>query len=456
MKLSYKTPLVVSDKQEMVLWDLAEKNRLIYNFALDERQTVYNVEKTKPEEQRKYITYEDQQNQLPPLKKQFPEYKWVYSKVLQMTLKKLDANFKSFFGLLKNGHTDARPPNFRGKSFFFTLCYNQSGFKLEEKMLILSHKHPSGVLLAFELDHEPLGDIIQVEVFQDFKKRWFASITCEVETPPYIDNGLYQAFDPGILNIVSAVNLHGKFTQFANKRPDLYWKDKIAEVQQRRDFCKKKSRRWHHYHKKLGEMKRKLKNQMKDFQHKTSKVCVENTRANTLIVGKPAVKKMAKKKSLKNPKSNKAKKTLNHSLQNTGSMRRFTEFLTYKAKKIGKRVIEISERNTTRTCCMCGKIERKKLSHRVMNCNCGNTMDRDLNSAINILLRYFYKKYILGPKVFKSKEKQRIELENFPKKYLLQEPSVDEESFLKHYALGRDLLRQTAKRKTKVTQTCKV
>jgi len=64
MKLSYKTPLVVKDKQEVVLWDLAEKNRLIYNFALDERQTVYNIEKTKPKDQRKYITYQDQQNQL--------------------------------------------------------------------------------------------------------------------------------------------------------------------------------------------------------------------------------------------------------------------------------------------------------------------------------------------------------------------------------------------------------
>lgn len=91
------------------MWDLAEKNRLVYNFALAERQRVYEIEKNKPKDQRKYITYQDQQNQLPALKKQFPEYKWVYSKVLQMTLRKLDANFKSFFGLLKNGHTDAHP-----------------------------------------------------------------------------------------------------------------------------------------------------------------------------------------------------------------------------------------------------------------------------------------------------------------------------------------------------------
>ncbi|MCG3218790.1 MAG: helix-turn-helix domain-containing protein, partial [Candidatus Heimdallarchaeota archaeon] len=105
MKLAYKTPILVSDQQEEVLWDLSEKNRLLYNFALAERKNNYQKEKKKPKDKRELINYQDQQNQLPALKKQFLEYKWVYSKVLQMTLKKLDANFKSFFGLLKNGHT---------------------------------------------------------------------------------------------------------------------------------------------------------------------------------------------------------------------------------------------------------------------------------------------------------------------------------------------------------------
>ncbi len=444
MRLSYKTPLVVSDEQEDVLWDLAEKNRLVYNFALAERQRVYEIEKNKPKDQRKYITYQDQQNQLPALKKQFPEYKWVYSKVLQMTLRKLDANFKSFFGLLKNGHTDANPPQFRGKDYFQTLSYNQSGFKLDENILILSHKHPSGVLLSFELEYEPIGNIIQVEIYQDHRGKWYTSITCEVEIPPYFDNDLYQAFDLGVINTVSAVNLHGKTIQMANRRADLYWKDKIKEVQSRRDMCTKKSRRWHFYNKKLKSMKRKLSHQMKDHQHKLSRVCVENTKSNTLIIGKPSVKKMAKKrKSTGNPRIDKAKKTLNHSLQNTGSMSRFAQFLTYKAKKIGKRVIEISERNTTKTCCMCGKRENKKLSDRVMNCSCGNTMDRDINSAINILLKFFWYKYIEGHK-------------EIDPNFLLQEPSMDEGSFLKNYSLGKGLLRQTAKRKMKVSQAIMV
>ncbi|MBY9005258.1 MAG: hypothetical protein KGD63_00705, partial [Candidatus Lokiarchaeota archaeon] len=52
-------------------------------------------------EKRHYITYSSQSRALPILKEKYPEYRWVYSKVLQTTLKKLDANYQSFFSLWK-------------------------------------------------------------------------------------------------------------------------------------------------------------------------------------------------------------------------------------------------------------------------------------------------------------------------------------------------------------------
>ena len=47
-----------------------------------------------------------------------------------MTLKKLEADHKSFFALWKNGDTQARPPNFKAGSHFSTLYYNQSQSQL--------------------------------------------------------------------------------------------------------------------------------------------------------------------------------------------------------------------------------------------------------------------------------------------------------------------------------------
>jgi putative transposase len=415
MYLTQKIRIFPALEQAQVLWRLSEKCRLIYNFALEERMENWKANREKSKDEKTYINYQFQQNQLPALKKQYPEYKWVYSKVLQSTLKKLDANFKSFFALWKNGHTDARTPHFKGNKYFTTLCYNQSGFKLKGNQITFSHKHPSKTPLTFQLGFMiPVDNIVkQVELYLDALKRWFVSITYQIEEKEYVDNGKYQAIDLGISNIASAVNLDSKFVQIKNRRADLFWKKKLAEVQSKRDHCKKYSKKWKRYNHKFISMKRKMSSQMKDFQHKISKQIVENTKANTIIVGDLEVKHMAKKKNTtKSPRQNKANKTLNHSLQNTGSMGRFLQFLTYKARKIGKRIIKIDESYTTQTCCKCGLKKKRSLSERTIFCNCGNQLDRDLNSAVNIMKKYLYLKHAES---------------------LLHQPSVYEESFLRKW-----------------------
>jgi len=89
---------------------------------------------------------------------------------------------------------------------------------------------------------------------------------------------------------------------------------------------------------------------------------------------------------------------------------RFVEFLTYKANKLGKEVIRIDESFTTRACCKCGKMKHRSLWERTIKCNCGNQIDRDLNSAINIMIKFLILKTEFD--------------------FLSQEPSVTEESFL--------------------------
>ncbi|AKB73743.1 Transposase [Methanosarcina lacustris Z-7289] len=137
-------------------------------------------------------------------------------------------------------------------------------------------------------------------------------------------------------------------------------------------------------------MSKKKANQVKDFQHKLSKTMVENTRANTIIVGDLDVKQMAqpKVKDGKKQKKTKQKKGLNRSTQGLGNLGRFVQFLTYKAEIIGKRIIRIDEKNTSRKCCYCGKKHDMPTWERVMLCDCGNNIDRDRNSAINIMIRY--------------------------------------------------------------------
>lgn len=125
MKLTQKIRIFPDSGQEEILWNLSEKCRLIYNFALSERIDSW---KNKGE----YVSYFKQQNDLPNIKEKYPEYKWVYSKVLQYILRTLDADYRSFFSLLKKGDKKARSPKFKGKKYFTTMIYNQSGFKFKE------------------------------------------------------------------------------------------------------------------------------------------------------------------------------------------------------------------------------------------------------------------------------------------------------------------------------------
>ncbi len=372
MQLTQQIKINATPAQEIVLLALSEKCRLVYNFALSERKEAFDKGV-------KGINYIKQQNDLPQIKKQFPEYKWVYSKVLQYTLRNLDANFKSFYALHKKGDKEARPPKFRGKNFFTTIIYNQSGFKAGKGWVKLSHKHPTKTKLRFDIPEKFFFDnITQISIYRK-DKDYYLSVTYEKPETKFQDNHLYQAFDLGATK-QTAVNLQGKFKEFANQRPDKYWQKPTEELQSRRDHCKQNSKKRNKIHNLLAKCKRKSANQLKDFQHKLSRKIVDNTRANTIIVGDLSVKDMCQ--------INKFEKGLHASLHNTGNIGRLVGFLTYKLKLAGKRIVEISERGTSKICCCCGKEQDMPLEKREYICDCGNRMDRDRNSAINIMMNY--------------------------------------------------------------------
>ena len=462
MDITQKFSIDITEEQEAVAWILSEKCRLIYNFALSHREAIYKETGVSP-------TYTMQQNDLPELKIKYPEYEWIYSKVLQMVLRHLDDDFSSYFGKRKNGDETARPPGYKGRDYFTTMTWNQSGFKIEDGYIILSHYYNDGkkdyVELKFKIPDNLMENtdidlhvmygfekIKQITMFRDdpFRKKkgqFYLSVTYDYPAFPPKDNGLYQAIDLGIGKTVAAVNMEAKFFEIKNPRPDLYWNPIIDEIQARRDHCKKEvtrekiidkdgnilkdengkektrkvtkpSKRWIRLNDAKKKCHKKCSKQIEDNQHKWSDKMAKNTRSNTIIVGELSVKKMAQsgvkikvnKKNqngdiIKDEKGDVTKKTikvkskkLNRSTQNQGYLSKFVGFLTYKAEKLGKRVIEISEVNTTKRCYACGKLHDMAISDRTMKCAigsnglpCGNIIDRDRNSAVNIMLDFLLK-----------------------------------------------------------------
>lgn len=384
MQLTKKIRIHPTPEQEEVLWYLSEQCRLIYNFALAERRKEWELKNLREDFEvfpwgKTYysVGYNKQQNDLPKIKEKYPRYSYVHSKVLQMTLRTLNADYRSFFALRAGGDTDAMPPGFKGKNHFTTMMYNQSGFKFKDGKVILSQYY-SKTLLIFDIS-EQFGRVYQISLFND-GIMYYLSIVYEAPEKPYVDNGLYQAIDLGITKTVSAINTQGKFYEATNPRPDRYWNPIVDSLQSRRDHCRKKSRKHTHIHQSMTKRMRKRSNQIKDIQHKLSRKMINNTKANTILVGNLDVKEMAQSK--------KATKGLNRSTQNNGYLSQFVGFLTYKAVLAGKKVIEIDERYTSRKCYVCGRKHDMPLWKCTMECDCGNVIDRDRNSSINIMLRF--------------------------------------------------------------------
>lgn len=63
--------------------------------------------------------------------------------------------------------------------------------------------------------------------------------------------------------------------------------------------------------------------------------------------------------------------------------------LAYKCVLYGKTFVMLDERNTSKQCSACGKLQPMPLWKRTYCCtDCGLVLDRDENSAQNILNRY--------------------------------------------------------------------
>jgi putative transposase len=95
----------------------------LYNAALQERIEAYR-------QLGKSISYYDQQNVLPEIKRDRPEFVELGSHALQQTLRRLDLAFQAFFRRVKAGQTPGFP-RFKASARFSGFCYpDPAGWKV--------------------------------------------------------------------------------------------------------------------------------------------------------------------------------------------------------------------------------------------------------------------------------------------------------------------------------------
>jgi len=333
--LCYRFRIYPSKATQQKLRKQLELCRWLYNCLLEE------LDRAKVEERK--IAQLETQALIVKLKGEKQELKTVYSKVLQMVNYQLWSNIRALAGLKKNGRKVGKL-RFKGK-WFKTLNFNQSGFELEGKKLMLSKVGE----IPIKLHREVKGKIKGVIIKKELSGKWYAIFQVEDEPEPLPKTGKAAGIDVGVKHFLT--DTEGRQVE----NPKFYERslEHIRIMHKQLSRKQKESTNRGKYRIRLAKAYEKLINQRNDFLHKLSRFYIDNY--DTIVVEDLNIAGMAKNRNL-------AGKILD------ASWGKFLHMLSYKAERAGRDLIEVDPRGTSQEY-KCGEI------------------DRDYNAALNILER---------------------------------------------------------------------
>jgi putative transposase len=315
----------------------------------------------------------------------------MYSKLLHEVYFRLDKAVNAFFRRVKAGETPGFP-RFRPRHCFFTLCYPAMYIKVEGKTLILptggagKQKHFPNIVAR--LTEEAPPPFREVAISRDARGSYYASFVSEQSEEETSATGVI-AFDLGIKTLATGVNEQGRIYTIGGCKGARWHNKHLDKIRSKRDRCKKKSQRYIHLSQVYKRVSEKKRNKQRDSLHKASHLIAHKLVASTVVVGDLSQRHMVTKQHVER------NTYLNRAVYNEWGLYTFLEMLKYKCVLYGKELVFLDERNTSKMCSGCGNVQPMPLYKRTYVCkNCGLVMDRDENSAHNILARFLAR---LGP-----------------------------------------------------------
>ena len=314
--LSYRFRLYPSKTAERTLNRQMELCRWLYNRLLSE----LNLAREKGIRLRQT----DTQALIVDLKRhEKPELDEVYSKVLQMVNYQLWSNIRALAELKRKGRKVGKL-RFKGKGWFKTLNYNQSGFKLESGKLVLSKVGE----IPIKLHRKIRGEVKGVIVKRERSGKWYAIFQVEDEPEPLPKTGRTVGIDVGVKRFLTDTD--GR--QIENPRFYERSLERIRKLHRQLSRKRKGSRNRERARLKLARAYERLVNQRDDFLHKLSRFYVSNYDA--IAVEDLNISGMAKNHNL-------AQRILD------ASWGKFLQMLSYKAERAGRRVVKVDPRGTS-------------------------------------------------------------------------------------------------------------
>jgi len=303
---------------------------------------------------------------IPDMKICDSRYKQLYSKTMQYECYRLFSNL-SALRETKKKNRKVGSLRFKGKGWFKTFTYNQSGFKLVET----GKRHQ--ILNLSKIGEIPIrchrkikGTIKQITIKHEASGKWYAFVAeqTENEIMPIQEVKNAVGIDVGLDNLV--FDSDKRFIK--NPRHLNKYKEQLTKLQRQLSKKKKRSENRNKQRIKVARLHETITNVRNDFLHKMSNYYVSKYDA----IGMEDIPMGFKGDIFAKSKAD-------------ASWGKFRQFMVYKAESAGKLLVLVPYRGTTQRCSQCGNKVHKELWERQHKClYCGFDVPRDYNSALEI------------------------------------------------------------------------
>ncbi|SUY31200.1 RNA-guided endonuclease InsQ/TnpB family protein [Clostridium perfringens] len=378
MKRAYKVEINPTDKQKCKIHQTIGVSRFVYNFYIAHNKEIYHREG-------KFVSGMDfskwLNNEYIPKNQDMKWIKEVSSKATKQAIMNGDKAFRDFFKKAKGFPKFKKKKNQDVKAYFPK--NNKTDWTLERHKV----KIPTlGWVRLKEFGYIPVNSIVKSGTVSQKADKYYVSILVEED-----DKKVYKStneglgIDLGVKEFVVCSN--GIKFKNINKTSTVKKVEKKLKREQRKLSRKYESLKIRNKNLKEGRatsqnIQKQLVKVQKLHQRLTNiRTDYINKIVSSIIKQKPSyitIEDLAVSNLMKNKHLSKAI-----------ASQKFFEFKTKLMFKCKENHIELRIVDrfypSSKTCSSCGKVKKDlKISDRVYKCDCGLTIDRDLNASINL------------------------------------------------------------------------
>jgi putative transposase len=381
VKRAYKLRVYPTRPQESRAVRLLADHCDLYNAALTERREAWRMRHLS-------VSYGNQSAQLKEIRAADPGGQGRHSfTAQQQTLRRLNVVFAAYFRRIGDARGGARRvgyPRFKPYQRFDQVLFvagdgarwepadggrwAHATFQAVGRVKVHQHREVVGRVKTLQLKRE--------------HRRWYVIVVTEAEPMPLPPTRRSVGVDVGVARFLTtsdgATIANPRFLDAAQER--------IIHLQHRKERARPGSGNRRRLRQSLAKEWRRVRNQRRDFHHKTARALVDIY--DILVLEDLRVAAMTKSASgsADQPGRNVAAKArLNRSILDAG-WGQFTSILAAKAASAGRQIVLVRPAYTSIDCHACGARCTRPRQDTVVCPNCGN-LDADLNGARNLITR---------------------------------------------------------------------